>query len=637
VARIFDEARQASVEEAFTKSGSPAAGPVLASTRAALLAAVQAISDGRASACAAHARGEVSADLQDRRMLCLQERAQDAAALVDAFVHADAITVEKAVAAVEQLGDPGACANARLLLDATPPPRERTQQISQIRDQVAQVAALQRSGHFKEGLPKSEQVAQDAQKTGYAPLEAEALLWRGRLLYDGDGKSLAPEVLVSAAGAAMRARRDDLAAAAESSLVMALGWAQKTDDALRWAEHARGVIARAGDDPALRADLLLARGYAEGKVYKVKEALHDQAEALALLEKHAPARLVPAMVTVAGILGNAGRYKEAIALDEKALPLAEKMLGPLHPTTLSIRANHGVMYSQLGDYRPALPILRRTLADRRAALGPEHLDVARSSAALAGALTGVGDYEGAVAAYADYFSIVEKKLGPDHPELIGNLALSSEALARLGRFADAQHNLDRSEALLRKHQGDKAPALGFVVEARATAFEIEGRFADAGRLFREGAAQLDVSTAGHPDIATGKAGEARQLRRAGRAAEAEKTHAALLAAAEKALGPDSKDLIDRLVDEGDDLVALHREGDAKPYFERALKLMVTDGVDPLEVAEVRFSAARAFWPSDHRRALDLARMAQTAVAASTLPRGTLRDDLRGWLAAHQPQ
>ncbi len=639
VERLFDAGRQKAVQEAFSKSGSPAADTAFLSTREGLLATVRAISEGRAAACDAHQRGEASADLFDRRMQCLDERTQDASALVAALAHADRTTVEKAVTAVQQLGEPVACADRRWLLDASPLPADAAARarISQVREEVAQVAALHRAGSYKEGLLRSSEVVESAKKTRYQPLESEALYWRGRLLFEGNEQPKAPEVFAAAIEAATRARRDDLVAQAESQLVHTLGWAQKTDEALRWAGVARAVIGRNGDDPLLLADLLLARGYAHGKVFHAEDAIRDDERALALLEAHAqnaPARIISALLALAGVFGNAGQYQKALEIDGRALPLAESTFGPLHPLTLSIRGNTGTMYTQSGNNRRALPILQRSLADRRAALGDDHLDVARSYGALGTALNGLGDAEGAAAALEQSNAIVEKKLGKDHPELTANLALIAEPLARLGRFAAAHASLDRSEALARKHHGDKSGILGFIIEARASVLEIEGRFAEAERTFGEAERLIEATLPGHPDIANCKGAVARQQRRQGHARPAESAHTALLADAEKRLGTASRDLVGPLLDLGDDLIALHRESEAGPYLERALKLVDPEQDDPLGVAELRYSAARALWPSDPKRAVELAGQASAAVAASRLPRGTLREDLRRWLASH---
>ena len=638
--RAFDPARQRAVEEAFGRSGSAAAAAVFPVARDGLLQNLRSIAAARAEACAAtNERGEASAGMLDLRLQCLDERVQDASALVDAFTRADATTVEKAIPAVQQLADAAGCKDRKRLLEASPLPAspEARAQISAAREQVASLAALHGSGRYREGLEKSAAVAEAAQKTGYPPLEAEALYWRGRLLFDGNEQPKAAAVLLAADSAATRARRDDLSARAESQLVHALGWAQKHEEALHWAEHARAVIGRGGDDPLLLSELVLARGYAHSKVMHPLDAIADNLEALSLLERAqgGPALIVPALQALAGAQGMAAQFKPALATDERALPLAEKTFGPLHPMTIAVRSHVGTMLMEVGDYRGALPILERTREDRRAALGPDHLDVARSNGAVAAVLEALGDSAGAQAAYAEATRIVEARLGKDHPELIPNLGLVSEPLARLGRFAEAHAALDRAQSLAKKAQGDKSTMLGFLIEARGTVLEIEGRSAEATHAFEEAAARIERDVPGHPDVASCKSGIARHLRRSGRAKEAAAAHASLLAAAEKRVGPQSRELIDPLSDLAEDLLALGRDQESRALFERALGLLEQEQSDPQAIAEIRFAAARALWtaPSERPRAIGLARQAQAALAAAKLPREPLRADVTKWLLA----
>ncbi len=391
--------------------------------------------------------------------------------------------------------------------------------------------------------------------------------------------------------------------------------------------------------PSCSPSWLLARGATHAKVLQAADAVADDEEALALLEAHAqaaPARIVQALHALASALAGAGRSRDAIAAEERALPLAEKTFGALHPTTIAMRVNLGVALATAGERRRALPILRRALADRRAALGPDHLDVARASGGLGTVLNALGEAEEAVAAFAEAIAIVERKLGKDHPELIANTALLSEPLSRLGRFREAQATIDRSEALARKSGGEKSGLIGFIDEARAGALEMEGRTAEAMGLYEQAASRIKAAVPTHRDVAACQAGVARQLRRLGRADEALPVHTALLAETEKLQPAGSAEIADRLVEVGDDLIALHREPEAARYLDRALKIIDPQEGDPLEVAEIRFSAARAFFPADRKRALGLANEALTA-ASTPRSRGTLREDLQRWLADRAPQ
>ena len=74
---------------------------------------------------------------------------------------------------------------------------------------------------------------------------------------------------------------------------------------------------------------------------------------------------------VAQLIGQ-GKHKEAFALAEKALSLAERALGKDHPDTLVSVNNLGLLYYAQGRYQEAEPLYRRALEARERTLGKEH-------------------------------------------------------------------------------------------------------------------------------------------------------------------------------------------------------------------------------------------------------------------------
>src|SRR5712692_5304313 len=64
-----------------------------------------------------------------------------------------------------------------------------------------------------------------------------------------------------------------------------------------------------------------------------------------------------------------GRYDEAIPLAARALAIAEKVLGPEHPSTATSLNNLALMYQDTGAYAKAEPLHRRALAIREKVLG----------------------------------------------------------------------------------------------------------------------------------------------------------------------------------------------------------------------------------------------------------------------------
>lgn len=73
-----------------------------------------------------------------------------------------------------------------------------------------------------------------------------------------------------------------------------------------------------------------------------------------------------------------GKYKEAAAVAEKALALAERTLGAEHQNTLICVNNLGFMLVAQGRYDKAEPLYKRALAAKERVLGPEHPDTLTS-------------------------------------------------------------------------------------------------------------------------------------------------------------------------------------------------------------------------------------------------------------------
>src|SRR5262249_53483106 len=72
------------------------------------------------------------------------------------------------------------------------------------------------------------------------------------------------------------------------------------------------------------------------------------------------------------LLLSQGKYTEAATIAEKALPLAERAVGPEHPDTLESVDNLASLYQMQGRYDEAEPLFRRALSGYEKVLGHEH-------------------------------------------------------------------------------------------------------------------------------------------------------------------------------------------------------------------------------------------------------------------------
>ena len=74
-------------------------------------------------------------------------------------------------------------------------------------------------------------------------------------------------------------------------------------------------------------------------------------------------------------LYDAGKYKQAEILVNKALEAAEKSLGPDHPDGANSLNNLAGLYHAQGRYADAEPLFKRSMAIYEKAFGPNHPDI----------------------------------------------------------------------------------------------------------------------------------------------------------------------------------------------------------------------------------------------------------------------
>ncbi|NUT90518.1 MAG: tetratricopeptide repeat protein [Saccharothrix sp.] len=133
---------------------------------------------------------------------------------------------------------------------------------------------------------------------------------------------------------------------------------------------------------------------------------------------------------------SAGRFDEAIALQERNLKDREEVLGPEHADTLSSRNNLATTYQLAGDVRRAIPLYEQTLADHERLLGHDHPDTLMVRSNLAGALQEVGDLGRAIPLFEAVVADRERVLGPEHRrtwDAKNNLASAYDAVGDVRR------------------------------------------------------------------------------------------------------------------------------------------------------------------------------------------------------------
>ena len=342
-------------------------------------------------------RGVQSEDLLDRRMLCLDQRIQDLAAVTRLFAAADSQVFGKAYSLVNGLPSLSECADVESLTAKLPPPRDPRlrKRVEAARALVADAQALYRAGKRREGLAKAVAAEEQARPLGYGPLEAEALFRKGFLQdYTGDLKG-AEQTLFDALTTAQASGHQEVAARAAAQLSWIVGNEEvRPEEGEKWARIAQSIVDGAQGGPALRSELL---------------------------------------VQLSAIRAQQGRFQDAIDLSTRAIALAEQA-GPDNPRLPDILNNLAEYQNQTGRYEEALRNVRRSLAIREKSLPPDHPDFSGPYNTLGNIESSLGHQPEAAAAFERAVEIDRKQYGPKHPSVaaaLGGLATAHQAQGHL--------------------------------------------------------------------------------------------------------------------------------------------------------------------------------------------------------------
>ena len=321
------------------------------------------------------------------------------------------------------------------------------------------------------------------------------------------------------------------------------------------------------EQPLVQARLLqrLAITYRELGRHARAEPL--QQRALALREKwlgpEHPDTLRSAAETVA-LLERLGRYAEAEDLALVALERRERLDGPLAADTLRIRHSLGGVLLSSGKPKEAIEILERVHAEFVTALGRDHRDTLNALNSLGMAQAQAGEYALAEPLLSEALEQYRASFGEEDP---GTL----RALNNLGYVNDLEGHYKDAEALYRQAldvrrrvSGDEHPETLTAMNNLAFALSGLGREAEAEPLYREAMeGRRRVLGDEHPDTIAAMSNYGVVLREAGRAADAERLAALVVASARRALPAGHWHLGVFLGHHGAALMALDRHREAE--------------------------------------------------------------------------
>jgi serine/threonine protein kinase len=414
----------------------------------------------RTSACeATRVRGEQSEEVLAARLSCLDTQLDEARAFAQLMAAGGKDVVQHAVEASLLLPHVSDCADvAALLSPARIPadPRLRSQ-VTALRGQLGEARALIAAGAYDRALNKLAPLVDDAQRTTYQPLLAEALLDLGRAQVAVGDYPNAERTLFEAEERADESRADGVRGQAILERVEVTGrWLGHYPQAERDAGRASSVARRLAQ-PELEWAALDAQTRVHGYLGKLDQAVKEGRQSILLASKLFGAsdlRVARSHGAVSIALAELGRFDEAEREDRLAFEISERALGPTHPALVRLLTNLATDLSWAGRSAEALPFAERAEQLSAQELGDDHPQHALSWNTIGYALLTMGKYRESFVANSRALAIYERRSGQDYVETVYPLVGMGEAALGFGEPAQALALLERASGIAATHDLD---------------------------------------------------------------------------------------------------------------------------------------------------------------------------------------
>ncbi|HEY5921347.1 MAG TPA: serine/threonine-protein kinase [Kofleriaceae bacterium] len=405
--------------------------------------------------CETAARNERSEGAYEVGMRCLDERLEELRELTKLFASdADALLVDRAVAAATQLTPAASCLDVTLAASSTAPQRF-------VADAVRREAAIARvyrfAGKSAVALERLKPLVERARVLGHVQLEAELQLFVGQAA-SGAAKAAEAEVaLREAARLAARAKNDALLARSWAWLIWVVGFQQaRSVEAIALIPVAEAALERVDGDEAMRGDLafyIASVYFQKGEYGKARDAYERALAIRTKLYGENHPDVGQAQNSLGGTLLSMGELDGAMKHFEKAVAIFEATLGPNHPDMGRPLANLASVEQLRKNFDEATRYLERAVKIFEEINGPDHPNVGLTINNLGELARDRRDCATAVTHYTRAVTILTKQ-GASHPYVAYPLVGRTQCLVELGKAGDAIADGERAVAILGAHAGD---------------------------------------------------------------------------------------------------------------------------------------------------------------------------------------
>lgn len=467
--------------------------------------------ESHADTCqATHARGTQSAELFERRQLCLTQSRERLAAVAEVLSDPELNAVARADEMVASLPALARCDDAEALMAAVAPPADPAlaRRVAEARKALASARAWREAGRYVEARHAVDELRATSGALPYPPLQAELTQAAGVLDYELGDYAAAERKLKEGYWLATEARHDALVAETASWLVQVVGVARAQPEAgLDWWRNAKAAFARIGEAPpaslALRhARLLKERGAYAASRDELRAALEARADAGEALDSAAATTHSDLLTELVRVHTALAEYDRAQSRLGELRDFAMANFGEGHPTMArGLHAQGELMVAQ-GKWAAAHEAHTLALQIELAAYGEAHPRVAESHGRLSAVLRRQEKADQAVAEAREAVKIASASLGPDHPFTGRLITTLGEALLAAGDLPGARVKLQKAHAVAEASFGAQSLEAAIATHRLGDVHLALHEFDLANEKF-ERAAKLQAQVLGddHPQLA----------------------------------------------------------------------------------------------------------------------------------------
>jgi len=502
---VWNADAKARIEKAFAASNVSFAADTWQRVESALDGYAADYAVARDQACTDTAElGRQSPEMFDRRISCLDDRVDAAAALIEVLAGANDDVVTNATRAVAALPRLAPCSDSEYLLATVRPPDdpEVARRVAELKPATQRSKALSDAGRAEASLALCRDKLPAARQTSYAPVVG-ALQWCiGSAERELGNYAAAAEALTDAYYSASSGGDDETAARSAAMLVaLNAGSLNDHEASLRWQRDARAAVSRAAAPKhELTARLFTALGNHASHRGELKEAKAHFERALGEFEAefgndHPHVALT---LTNLGIMASRLRHVgEAVELNRRAVAIFERVRGPSHPRTADALAALGTALLNVDELEEARRVQERVLEIRESTFGDAHPSVGRALADLGTSFAYAGDFDRSIELQQRALDVGRRAHGETHPAIIPLLADLGTTFHQVGRYEEAEPLYQEALALLEAQQPPNPERISILLSNYGALNNTLGRY-DRAREVLDRALKVNIEAFG-PD------------------------------------------------------------------------------------------------------------------------------------------